>query len=97
MDGWNPWKNTSLESTYHPSWDVYSLGVSIWEILTNGETPPQNQALPFDFPLPEDDAALQLKKLAERCLADDPKERPALEQIYQELGGSETCGCKESI
>jgi serine/threonine protein kinase len=94
MDGWCPWRYHELESIYQPSWDMYSLGASIWEILTNGECPPENQALQFDFALPDDNIALLLKEIALRCVSDDPKERPTAEQIHRELGGKNLCGCE---
>ena len=94
MDGWCPWKYPELESVHEPSWDMYSLGASIWEILTNGETPPEHQALQFEFDVLDDELALLLKAIAERCLSDYPKERPTAEGIYKELGGKDLCGCE---
>lgn len=97
MEGWCPWRFRHMESCYEPSWDIYSLGVSIWEILTNGETPPENQALQFEFDLSNDELALLLKGIAKRCVSDYPKDRPSAEGILHELGGQHACGCEGSI
>ena len=97
MEGWCPWKYPELESVYEPSWDMYCLGASIWELLTNGGTPPAYQELQFDFPLSDDEVALGMRGIAERCLAEYPKERPTAEVILGELGGKRMCGCEASI
>ena len=76
---------------------MYSLDASIWEIFTNGETLSENQALQFDFDLSNNEVALKLKGVAERCLSDYPKERPTAEGIHGELGGNDLCGCEVSI
>jgi serine/threonine protein kinase len=92
MEGWCPWKYPEMEAVHEPSWDIYSLGASIWEILSNGATPPENQVLQFDFSLPEDDGVQLLKEIAECCLVDNPKERPTA-GVLKELGGADVCGC----
>ena len=97
MEGWCPWKYPELESVYEPSWDMYCLGASIWELLTNGGTPPAYQELQFDFLLSDDEVALGMRGIAKRCLAEYPKERPTAEVILGELGGKGVCGCEASI
>jgi hypothetical protein len=31
-----------------------SIGASVWEILTNGETPPEQQSLQLELDIPDD-------------------------------------------
>ena len=91
--GWSPWKYPAMESPYEPSWDMYSLGASIWEILSHGEEPSPKEALRFDFYDTNDKGELLLRGIAERCLVDKPGDRPTADIIFNELGGTNACGC----
>ena len=44
MPGWGPFWQHEAESIHKPAWDMYSLGVTLWEIITNGDTPFENQS-----------------------------------------------------
>lgn len=93
-DGWCPWKRPEDPENLTP-FDMYSLGATIWEILSGGKTPPKRQDLVFDFDIPDEPVLHQPKAIAERCLAEDPKDRPTAVQVFEELGGTRACGCSE--
>ena len=83
-----------LPCHWEPSADVYSVGVCLWETLTEEEpyhecsSPVQiiglklQQALPKPFPPP---GPLALVQLTAQCLQGDPHARPSSEQLLAQL------------
>ena len=94
MFGWNPWRFPDTEDIYKPHWDIYSLGVTLWEIATDGKIPPENQTPSFEASILDNDAAMRIASVARKCLSDCPGDRPMAEAVLNELGGLDICGCK---
>jgi serine/threonine protein kinase len=94
MFGWNPWRFPESEDIHKPHWDIYSLGVTLWEIATDGKTPPENQTPSFDLPIFDNEVAMRIASVARKCLSDSPGDRPTAEAVFNELNGLDICGCK---
>jgi serine/threonine protein kinase len=96
MEGWCPWARHEAESIYEPAWDVYSLGVTLWEIIMNGATPPEDQNPDFEMLDLSERESVDLVAVARKCIKADPRSRPTVEEIHTELGGLDRCGCSTS-
>jgi len=77
---------------YRPAWDVYSLGVTLWEIVMDSSSPPENQTPGFEASGNEPEAS-KIAVIARKCFKEDPAARPSAESIFMELGGLSSCGC----
>jgi serine/threonine protein kinase len=94
MFGWNPWRFDDNENIYKPHWDIYSLGVTLWEIATNGQNPAPNHTPEFEAS--SNDIECKIANIARKCLNDNPEDRPTAETVLIELGGLEVCGCAQT-
>jgi hypothetical protein len=75
--------SSEVRAVNQPALDVYSIGASVYSMLTGCMPPLEGQPLSFP-PLPEAWPQLQqLKELLSSCLADDPAQRPALPALLR--------------
>lgn len=97
LDGYYPTKRFPNESLYHPKWDVFSFGVTLWQVVNDGKN--YIKAGKLEFGIYEDvenlpEAGRKLVDIMTQCLQEDPEKRPTLEEAFQRLGGFGSCGCK---
>jgi hypothetical protein len=72
------------------------LGVTLWEIVNDGKSPVRMGRPEFGKleELDESNEGWQLVNAMQKCLLDDSERRPTLEEVFEELGGIDCCGCK---
>ena len=92
MMGWHP----VLDRFDDPRRDVYSLAVTIWEIIHDGEDPPSiSTALPIDWRGRE--FGKPVTDLIEHCVVEFADKRPSMATIIETLGAYNICGCKQDM
>jgi len=84
-DGWN----AGGDEPDDPRRDVYGFGVTLWEILNDGDEP-HTLSVWLSKEGADDDS---LKRVVRRCVVKEVSERPSMVDIFDELGGCEMCGC----
>lgn len=74
-----------------PRRDIYGFGVTLWEILHDGEDP-QSGGLVQDGVW--NDAT---DRIIQGCVRQNASDRPSLATVFGELGGRRKCGCDPGI
>ena len=69
-----------------PRTDIYSFGVTLWEMIHNGADP-VGEPIPMSV---NGDASDIIKRLLHQCVVKDAAERPSAAALHLELA---TCGC----
>jgi hypothetical protein len=83
---------TIWDDNKDPRRDVYSLGVTLWEITHDGADP-----LSASIPLSVDgDVNDDINRLVGECLIENAAGRPSLVDIYVALGHHSACVCLHS-
>ena len=90
MSGWAP--TSEKKRLEDLKWDIYSLRMTLWEIVSDGESPVGKEKLDFWKQVEECEVGRKFKAIVVKCLVDDPEERPIVEEIFFELGGQEIGG-----
>jgi hypothetical protein len=89
---WSPGWNASLDRLRDPRKDVYSLGVTIWELIHDGEDLPGIACeLPIDWREQNHDKSFV--SLVDDCHVEFADKRLSLTGVIDRLGGSNNCGC----
>lgn len=86
-EGWRAIGDNKMD----PRRDIYSLGVTFWEIIHDGADP-----LGESVPLVVNEKATggeKLKRLVQECVVEDVTKRPLLAEVYAALGSRINCGC----
>jgi serine/threonine protein kinase len=81
-DGWF----LETDDPRDPRRDIYSFGVTFWEILHDGQDPLSGR--PADEPGTD-----WASRIIQRCVRQNPSDRPSLATVFDELGGRKKCGC----
>jgi hypothetical protein len=86
-DGWH----LKTDGQTDPKRDIYSFGVTLWEILHDGEDPQTGG-------LVQDGSGTDATSRIIRCCAcQNLSERPSLTTVFCELGGRRKFGCKSRV
>ncbi|CAG8615377.1 807_t:CDS:2, partial [Cetraspora pellucida] len=90
----DPCKLNDLKYRYDKKSDVYSIGVLMWEISSNGTVPFDNQGYDPSLPLkiiqgsrekPILGTPIQYIDLYSKCWDHEPNKRPSMSEIFQQL------------
>ena len=81
MEGWNSIWDELTDSRR----DIYSFGVTLWEIAQDGADP---TPLSFDISLGD-----KIERIVQECVVDDASLRPSMSDVFVALGGRNMCGC----
>jgi len=81
-EGWTPIGDHRMD----PRSDIYSFGVTLWEMIHNGADP-VGVSIPMSV---NGDASDTIKRLVHQCVVTDAGERPSAAALHLELV---TCGC----
>jgi hypothetical protein len=93
MDGWAP--VSEKDNLSDPKWDIYSLGVTLWEMAHGGQDPPSEIVLQLEQPTCSSYFWEKTAGIVKKCLITDPEHRPSAMEILTELrvGLMKSCGC----
>lgn len=87
-EGWN----AIWDDNKDPRRDIYSLGVTLWEVIHDGA-----DSLSASIPLSVDgDVNDDINRLVGECLIENAAGRSSLADIYVALGHHSACGCLNS-
>ncbi|ELU14235.1 hypothetical protein CAPTEDRAFT_151490 [Capitella teleta] len=88
-------KEEGKERVYTKETDVWSFGITLWEIYSMGETPYPKQKSHgvedllrsgYRLPKPENCPVPLYHKIMDPCWSEDPKKRPTFEEITRQCG-----------
>jgi serine/threonine protein kinase len=89
MAGWH----AVLDDRHDPRRDVYSLGVTIWELIHDRDDPPsRGTALPIDGRGRE--YSKEFNSLVEESVVEFADKRISLSKMLEVLGCYDACGCQ---
>jgi serine/threonine protein kinase len=88
LNGFYPTKRRENELLDHPKWDVFSFGITLWEIVNDGSEGYVKRGN-FEFGEFEElenlsEEGRKLVNTMKKCLEEDPEKRPTLEDAFEE-------------
>jgi serine/threonine protein kinase len=90
--GYTPGWHAYTDNVRDKRRDIYSFGVTLWELIHDGDRPPSiSTSLPIDWRGKQfDDTWVDL---IEHCTLEYADKRPSMEMVLEILDAQSMCGC----